>query len=279
MISAVVLARNEAINIERCVRALHWCDEIVVVDDASTDETVEIASRVGATVVQHRFESFAGQRNWAMRHAGLRNQWVLHLDADEVATDAFAKAVEEAVESAGPQCVAFALCRKTFFNDRWLKYSDGFPVWIMRLTKRGSAWFEDCGHGEVAVPDVDGTVEKIHDPLIHFAFSKGISNWIDRHNRYSSREAILERKQTERLELRKLFGLDRAARRRALRAVSRRSPARPIARFFYQYLFKLGLLDGRAGLTFCLLMAVYEWFIVIKKRELDAQGEPSCKQP
>lgn len=267
-VSAVVLAKNEEINIERCVRSLQWCDEVIVIDDESTDDTAAIASKWGARVVSHRFESFADQRNWAMRAAGLRNQWIVHLDADEVATEAFGKAIETAIENAEPNCVAFALCRKTMLNHRWVKYSDGFPVWIMRLTKLGFASFENCGHGEVAMPCVNGFVGRIREPIIHHAFSKGISNWIDRHNRYSSREAVMEHQSNLTWHWAELVSSQKATRRRTMRAISRRMPGRPVARFLYQYLVKGGILDGRVGLTFCLLMAVYEWFIVLKKHEM-----------
>ena len=93
-ISAVVLSHNEAANLPRCLRALRDCAEIVVVDDGSTDDSRRIAAACGARVVEHPFVSFADQRNWAMEQAGLRHDWVLHLDADEVYATVLRKGID-----------------------------------------------------------------------------------------------------------------------------------------------------------------------------------------
>ena len=85
-ISVVVITKDEEINIRRCVEALAWCDDVVVIDDHSTDDTTRLAVECGARVLTHGFESFATQRNWALEHAGLRHAWALLLDADEVIT-------------------------------------------------------------------------------------------------------------------------------------------------------------------------------------------------
>lgn len=267
-ITALILAKNEEQNIGRCVAAVHWCDEIVVVDDGSTDATAAIAIAGRARVLDHRFESFAKQRNWALDCANIRNEWILHLDADEVATPAFAEVVWKAIQSVDNSVVAFALCRKTMLLGRWLRYSDGFPVWIMRLTRKGCVKFEDYGHGEVAVPSHLGNIPKIKEPFLHYQFSKGLSYWIERHNRYSTMEAELELEQSGTLSLFALFNADRVRRRVAMRNLSRYMPFRPPLRFLYQYLFKLGFLDGKAGWVYCRLIAWHEWLIVLKKKEL-----------
>ncbi|MCS7471460.1 glycosyltransferase family 2 protein [Stieleria sp. ICT_E10.1] len=266
-VSVVVLAKNEEINIVRCVDALAWADEVVVVDDASTDATVASAERSGARVVNHPFESFAGQRNWALDHAGLRNEWVLMLDADEVSTAEFAEEIGRAIESAGPQVVGFRMCRKTMLDGVWLKYSDGFPVWIMRLVRRGRARFEDSGHGEVPVPEVDGELGTIRTPFIHEAFSRGMDDWWMRHVRYAGREAANERGQDGCGSAIAVFSLDASRRRRGLRTLARRIPARGAIRFFYQYVLRGGFLDGATGLRYCRMMACYESMIAIRKSE------------
>ncbi|EMI21864.1 Glycosyl transferase, family 2 domain protein [Rhodopirellula maiorica SM1] len=270
VISAIVICRNEADNILRCIQSLDWCDEVIVVDDNSTDGTADIARNAGAKVINHPFESFASQRNWAMCQPVVQGEWILHFDADETSSPSFASAVNDAIRTASNDCVAFALCRKTMFHGAWLKYSDGFPVWIMRLVRRNTVLFEDSGHGEVPIPKIAGTLPKIDEPFIHDAFSKGLSNWVERHNKYSSYEAGHERQSEQPLMFRQIISTDRAIRRRALRGLSRRLPARPVMRFLYQYVLKFGFLDGRPGLQFCLLMAIYEWFIVLKKNELES---------
>jgi len=271
-LSVVILARNEAINIQRCIEAVSWCNDVVVVDDRSTDGTDRLAIASGARVVQHSFADFADQRNWAMENADLKNEWVLHLDADEVITPELASGLRQIFSSGLNDCVAYRMCRKTMFHGSWLRYSDGFPVWIMRLVRRGKAGFLRNGHGEVAVPEVDGRLGTITEPFLHHAFSKGITDWIERHNRYSSREAELEYRVMQSLVWQDLWSVDRARRRASLRALSRRLPARPFLRFCYQFFVKLGFLDGSAGWTFSCLMATYEGWIVLKRKELEQKS-------
>jgi len=268
-LSVVVLAKNEANNIGRCLQSVAWCAERVVVDDASTDDTVALAQAAGARVVQRRFDTFAQQRNWALDAADLQYPWALMLDADEVVTDALRLEIERTLPGAAADVAGFRMCRKTIFMDHWLKWSDGFPVWIMRLVRRGCARFMDSGHGEVPVPPVSGRLETLHKPFLHYPFSRGIGDWVERHNRYAGKEARREWEAGERWSVRELFARDRAIRRRARRSLSRTLPGRPLLRFLYQYVGQLGFLDGRAGLEFCLLMAAYEGLIVMKRRELE----------
>ena len=274
-ISAVVLTKNEESNIVRCVQSLSWADEIVVVDDGSTDQTVQRAEANGARVITHPFESFALQRNWALQEGNLAGQWVLMLDADEVSTDEFASEIKSSIQSAPDTVAAFRTCRKTMLADTWLKYSDSFPVWIMRLVRRERAWFQDSGHGEVPVPDVDGSMGTIKSPFIHYPFSRGLSDWWQRHIRYAEREAIRELSQQHDTSTLDLLTLDRSKRRRALRGLSRSVPARGTMRFLYQFVLKRGFLDGRAGLQFCRMMGAYESMIAIKKWELGKTEKPT----
>ncbi len=267
-LSVVILTRNEESNIVRCLEGVQWCDDVVVIDDGSTDRTVELATIAGVRVVNHAFQDFATQRNWAMEHASLKHEWVLHLDADEVVTPELQNALRETLLSTPKDVVAFRMCRKTMLGETWLKYSDGFPVWIMRLVRRGAALFQSSGHGEVAVPPVDGKVETLAVPFLHFAFSKGWTNWIDRHNRYSLREAQLEASQDAPIRIGAIFSRQKDKRRLALRSLSRRLPFRPLLRFLYQYILKFGFLDGPAGFTFCKMMAEYERWIVLKHGEI-----------
>lgn len=272
-IGLIVVAKNEAANIEACLQSFEWCDERIVVDDHSSDTTAEIALRCGASVVTHKFESFARQRNWAIEQAGAQSDWLVMVDADEVSTPAFRDAVRAAVANASEGTVGFRTCRKTMFLGRWLKRSDGFPVWIMRIVRNRHALFLDSGHGEVPVPEVQGDLGTIAEPFVHYPFSKGLADWLERHNRYSTREANLEFQHTSSGGFAEIFTRDRSRRRRALREFARRCPGRSTLRFLYQYIVKLGFLDGRAGFLFCSLMAYYEWLIVLKRRELELGAE------
>ncbi len=272
-LSVVILARNEERNIERCIRSVNWCDDIVVVDDGSTDRTRELSERAGARVVDHRFESFARQRNWALEHADLKNDWVLMLDADEESSDAFRDDVIRHLSNVDDSIAAFQNCRKTILGTRWLKYSDEFPCWIMRIVRRGRASFLDSGHGEVPIPPVDGKVGSIKEPFIHYPFSHGISDWFTRHIRYAEREAMLELNQSASAPLTGVFSTNKSQRRRAFRSISRRVPMRPALRFAYNYILKGGFRDGKEGAMFSLMKAIYESMIIVKRWELEQSSK------
>lgn len=265
-ISVVVLARNEEQNLGRCLPALSFADEVVVVDDRSTDRTAEVAAAHGARVVRHEMTSFAEQRNWAMLNAGLRHPWVLHLDADEVVTLALAQELQARVPSSPSNVAGFYLARKTMLKDRWLRFSATYPVYVPRVTHRDRARFEAFGHGE-RLAKVEGTFEYLKEPCLHFNFSKGWADWFDRHNRYSTHEA--ERIMAERAGGGVSGCLDRdpVRRRAALRRLSYRLPCRAALRFVYVLFFRFGFLDGKAGFTYAMLQALYETMITLKVRE------------
>ena len=107
----------------------------------------------------------------------------------------------------------------------------------------------------------------IRSPFIHEAFSRGMEDWWLRHVKYAGREAQRERGQTNSESMVSVFSLDSSARRRGLRSMSRKVPARGAFRFIYQYVIRGGFLDGPAGLRFCRMMACYETMIAIRKSE------------
>lgn len=268
-VSVVVLARNEERNLGRCLPALAFADEVVVVDDLSADSTADVAARNGACVVQHKMVSFADQRNWAMESAGLRHEWVLHLDADEVVTPELAAELAERLKAVAPGTAGFQLARKTMLGERWLRFSATYPVYVPRLVRRDRVRFEAFGHGE-RVGSADGEFEYLKEPCLHYNFSKGWADWFERHNRYSSHEA--ERilgimAGHEALALHECLSLDPVRRRAALRRLSYRLPGRAFLRFVYIYLLRLGFLDGRDGLTYARLQSMYETMITLKVRE------------
>jgi glycosyltransferase involved in cell wall biosynthesis len=267
-LSVVIIAKNEAANICRCLNSVAKCDEIVIIDDHSVDGTPQKAASRGARVLSHGFETFARQRNWAMDNAQLKHDWVLHLDADEAMTPSALDEIAVALRDLPSSAAAFLLCRRNWFLNRFLRHADGFPVWIMRLVRCGRARFVDSGHGEVPMPRVDGTVAKIHEPFEHYPFSRGMSDWLTRHNMYSTKEAMLEFRAEAGWAWRELFSRDTAARRRSLRNLARQLPMRSLMRFCFHYFFKLGMLDGRAGFVYSQLMAGYERMIVLKRWEL-----------
>lgn len=268
-VSVVILAKNEASNLPRCIESLRFSNDIVVVDDGSDDDTVAVAEAHGARVVQHKFKDFADQRNWAQEHAGLLHDWVLHLDADEAATTELAQEIRQRLAETDSGVAAYQLCGKLMLLGQWLKYSGSFPVWMPRLAHRGRVRYAESGHGEKFV-DAMGEIRKIHSPYLHFNFSKGLADWFAKHNRYSTveAEATIADLGTGAVDWGGLVSRDSYRRRQALRGLARRMPMRPTLKFCYMYFLKLGFLDGRAGFTYCRLQAMYEAMIALKVREI-----------
>ena len=273
-ISVLILTFNEELNLARCLDSVKWSDDVLVLDSFSTDRTVEIAKARGARVLQNQFVDFAGQRNFGLLRGDLKHEWLLHLDADEVVSPELQRELA-GVAAAGTMDgtkEAFRLASKMMFQGRWLKYSGLYPSYQVRFGRRDRLRFVQIGHGQREALEPGG-VGTLREPLLHFSFSKGIQDWLERHNRYSTAEAerFLQAGGQPAWDWAGLLG-DAPRRRRALKELSRVVPCRPTLRFIYMYLFRLGFLDGRAGLTYCRLLAIYEYFIVLKIRELRSVG-------
>ena len=264
-LSIVILTFNEADNLPRCLESIADFGDAIVVDSGSTDRTHEIAARAGARLYEHPFESFAQQRNWALESCEPRHEWVLFLDADEVATPEFREAVGHMIANASDSVAGFYCCWKMMVDGRWLKRSDSFPKWQLRIVRRGRADFIDSGHGQKE-GRVDGELDYIHEPYLHFPLSKGWEEWWSKHNQYADEEAADRLSRSP--SLTELFSKDPSRRNRALKPVLSRIPGWPLLRFLYMYILKGGFLEGREGFKYCAGMGRYEQLIRAKMRRL-----------
>ncbi|MEO7029704.1 MAG: glycosyltransferase family 2 protein [Acidobacteriaceae bacterium] len=275
MISILILTRNEAQNLPACLASVAWSDDIHVLDSLSTDDTVAIAKAAGAHVTQRPFDDWSSHQNWALQNLPVKHPWVFYLDADERATPPLCAALLEAAAAPG-QAVAFRVQRRDFFLGTWLQHVQTSPFYL-RLFRPEKMRYERLVN-PISVPD--GPTGQVAGFLDHFPFSKGIGDWLDRHNRYSQLEATqvhLNRSQKPVFSLRSaLFERDFHRRRTHQKELFYRLPARPFAKFFALYIAKRGFLDGRAGLTYATLQAIYEYMIVLKTRELEtaAHSDP-----
>ena len=274
MISVLILTHQEERNLPRCLEALAWCDDIVVLDSFSTDATTDVARRYGARVLQRPFDSFAGQRNHALAHGGLRHEWVLHLDADEVVTPELRDEMLAVVGTTSRH--AFWVTSKLIFRDRWIRHAGMYPTYQVRLGRRDQLHFTQVGHGQRETLPLE-QIGRLANPFLHFSFSKGVAEWVEKHNRYSTAEAlhtVHARRPGHRASISALFKGDAIARRRAAKVLVARIPGRAIFRFVYLYFLKLGFLDGAAGYAYCRLVSMYELMIELKIRELELEGGP-----
>ncbi|WP_341526544.1 glycosyltransferase family 2 protein [Nostoc sp. UHCC 0302] len=267
MFSIYILTYNEELDIAACIESAMLSDDIIVVDSCSSDRTVEIASRYPIRVVQHAFESHGRQRTWMLESIPPKHEWVYILEADERMTPELFAEGETAIQS--PNYIGYYVAERVMFMNRWIRYSTQYPRYQMRLFRHGKVWFTDYGHTEREV--CDGATSFLKQTYPHYTSSKGLSRWIDKHNRYSTDEAqeTLYQLEQGKVSWRDLFfGKSEVERRRALKDLSLRLPARPLLRFFYMYFILGGCLDGRAGMAWCTLQTFYEYLILLKVWEL-----------
>ena len=265
MISVLILTLNEEINIADCLDSVAWADDVLVLDSGSDDRTVEIAEAKGARTMHREFDTFARQRNYGLEEGNLRHDWVLHLDADERVTPELRDVLQKKARHAALR--AYRVPSKLMFQDTWLKYSGMYPTYQVRFGRTDALTFTQVGHGQRSALPAN-RVGTLDAPLLHYAFSKGVADWIERHNRYSTDEAehALEASRDS-IDWGALVGDDPQARRRALKDLSYRLPFRPLLRFLYVYVGCLGFLDGRAGFDYAVLLSFYEYMIGLKRRE------------
>ncbi|NJR16134.1 MAG: glycosyltransferase family 2 protein [Calothrix sp. CSU_2_0] len=284
MISIYILTYNEEIDIAACIESVSLSDDIIVVDSMSSDRTVEIANRYPVRVVQHAFESHGKQRTWMLENIAPKYEWVYILEADERMTpELFAECISvskkpDFEKANGQKCdfIGYYVAERVMFMNSWIKHSTQYPRYQLRLFQHGKVWFSDYGHTEREV--CDGATSFLKETYPHYTSGKGLSRWIDKHNRYSTDEAKETVYQLENGDIKwqdLIFGKSEVERRRALKDLSLRLPARPIIRFIYMYFILGGCLDGRAGFAWCTLQAFYEYLILLKAWEIKNMPQPS----
>jgi glycosyltransferase involved in cell wall biosynthesis len=276
MFSIYILTYNEEIDIAACIESASVTDDVIVVDSFSTDRTVEIASTYPVRVVQHKFESHGKQRTWMLKNIPTKYEWVYILEADERMTPELFAECLAAIKS--QQAIGYYIAERVMFMGKWIRHSTQYPRYQMRLFKKGKVWFDDYGHTEREV--CLGNTGFLTETYPHYTSGKGLSRWLDKHNRYSTDEAVetiqqLNKGQVNWQQL--LFGKSEVERRRALKDLSLRLPFRPLIRWIYMYFVLGGIWDGKAGFAWCTLQAFYEYLIVLKVEEIQASLPPQVE--
>jgi glycosyltransferase involved in cell wall biosynthesis len=222
-VSATIIAYNEAANIARAIRSLACADEVIVVDNGSTDETAATARSLGARVVAHPFEGFAAQKNFAVAQA--HHDWILSLDADEE-LDTTAQLAVEHWKRSTPQASGYRFARRARYLGRWILHSGWYPDSKLRLfDRRRGRWQGSYVHESVVV---EGPVEKLPGEILHYTCDS-----------FAEHRARVE------------FYTDLAAREMFERGTGPGLLARVFAPAWVclsSYFFRLGILDGYQGL-------------------------------
>jgi hypothetical protein len=272
-ITVIIPTRDESLHVARCVRSARPLGRVIVVDCGSSDGTREIATAHGAEVVQHEWEGHAGQKNWALRELDITTDWVLFLDADEYLPEAAVAEMRDAVGA--PGVAGYYVARRYIFLGQELKHAWWYPDYQLRLFRRAGARCEDVQVHEHMI--VDGEARPLRVALMH-ENRKGLTAFIERHNRYAALEAAQIMDPAADRKKGSWMG-SWADRRRAMKdRVWFRLPGRPLIRFAWLYVVKRGFLDGRRGLLFCALIAMYELMIdarLAERRIAGASGPAS----
>jgi glycosyltransferase involved in cell wall biosynthesis len=265
-VTAMIFTLDEEMHLPSCLASLAWCDDVIVVDSYSSDGTVRIASGAGARVFQRKFDGFGTQRNWALEQTGPRHPWVLILDADERVPPEMVDELRSLLPSIPERFAAFRVARRFYFWGCWLRYSSLYPTYVVRLVRAGRVRYVNRGHAESQV--VDGDVGQLRTDLID-ENRKGMEEWFERQNRYSSRDAEYELDIEQSVwRVSQLWDADPLVRRAGLKRLAAAMPGRPVWYFLYSYVVRGGFLDGKVGLVFCIMKAMYQLLVAAKKHEL-----------
>jgi glycosyltransferase involved in cell wall biosynthesis len=268
MLSIIILTLNEEVNLPLALASLQRLDaEIFVVDSGSTDATRAIARAAGCQVVEHPFENYALQRNWAFDQLPIGAPWTLCLDADERLTPELVEEIEQTLSRQDTPYDGYMLRKRTIFMGRWLRHGGQYPAYHLRLFRSGRGRCEARLYDQHFV--VDGRVGGLSNDYID-VITSDLATFIARHNRWAELEAaeILARRtgavRSGPAVAPLLIGTA-IERRRFLRThVYQRFPLflRPFLFWFYGYVLRLGCLDGIEGLIFHTLQRFWFRFLI-----------------
>jgi glycosyltransferase involved in cell wall biosynthesis len=248
-LSAIVITRNEGQNIGPCLDSLAFCDERIVVDCGSEDDTVARARKHGARVEHRAFDGFGAQKNFALSLA--TGEWVLSVDADERVSPALAAEITAAIAAANAD--GYEMPRRSSFLGRVMRHSGWYPDYVLRLFRRGRARFsDDIVHERVVC---DGRVLRLQEPLLHFPVDR-IEDALARMDRYSSAGAE------------KIVASGR-------RVTFASGFLHGLWTFLRTYIFRAGFLDGREGLLLAIANAEGAYYRYMKAWLLARRDEPS----
>jgi len=266
-VTVVILTYNEERNLSTCLEAVQWADDLLVVDSGSQDQTLAIAQRYRARILIHQADPFliSEQRNYALDAGDITTEWVLFIDADEIVTAALHRELEQTIAAAPAQLLAYRLAPKFMFLGSWLKYCQAYPVWHDRLLRAGQVRFQGGVWESFALAEPSARViGYLQEPYLHYSVNKGIGDWFSKHNRYATVEA-LDILTTLGQPITAPLASQRTTRKRKWRNLAAHVwPLRPLLRFLVMYIGQRGFLDGRPGLLYSLMIACYEFMIVLK---------------
>ncbi|MEO8512748.1 MAG: glycosyltransferase family 2 protein [Ignavibacteria bacterium] len=233
-INAVVITYNEAKNIKECLESLNWCDEIIVVDSGSSDNTCEIAREFTNNITISGFKPYGEKRNIGIERA--QGEWIIWLDADERVSPELKNEIISVINSPVNETDAFMINRKSFFINKFITHSGWYPDYTLRLFKKSAnIRFDSALVHEKAI--YSGNTGKLKNDILHYT-DRNFEHYIDKLNNYTSLSA---EELSKKGNIAGFFDII----------------FRPAFTFFKMYFLKLGILDGYMGLVLCTLSSIH----------------------
>ncbi|MCX5661674.1 MAG: glycosyltransferase family 2 protein [Planctomycetota bacterium] len=261
LIEIMIPAFNESNHIAEAVTNALELGPVYVLDSMSTDGTPDLARAAGATVVQQPWLGYARQKNWGLDNLPFKGQWVFILDADERITPELRRELL-AVAKSDPMEVGFYINRVVIFMGREIRHGGLYPSWNLRFFKRDKCRYEDRKVHEHMI--ADGATRYLKHEMLHIR-RETMDVYFAKHIRYADLESDewvrMKLGQSKSAAAKNLFGRTMRLRQWLRRDIWPITPGRPFVRFVYQYLYKRGFLDGKAGWHLAQLMFSYEYMI------------------
>ncbi len=272
-ISVIILTFNEEIHLERCLTNISKIsNSLFIIDSFSTDKTIEIAKKFNTKIFQNKFINQAQQLQWAINNCDIQTEWIIRIDADEYFTLELINEVKERLTGLNSNINGVILKRRHYFLDRWIRHGDRYPLYILRIWRNGKATVEQKWMDEHIILLEGESIIFKNDFIDHNL--NNLSWFIDKHNKYATREAIELLINESRREPNGLFTdlkksiSNSSYRNRFFKSFFYKNKLlliRSCIYFFYRYFFLLGFLDGKEGLIYHFLQGFWYRFLVDSK--------------
>lgn len=223
LLGAIILTKNSSETLEDCLSSVDWINEIIIVDENSSDKTIEIANNYGATVIETNDTNFSNKRNLGADKSS--SDWILYIDSDEKVTPALKKEILSSIIN--PKFSGYAIPRKNILLGHEMKHGGWWPDYVLRLIKRNNliSWKGKL-HEQ---PEIKGEIGKLSSPLIHNSH-RSLSTMVEKTNQWSEIEAeLLFKSNHPKMTWWRFFSV-------------------AFREFWYRGIIKLGFLDGSIGI-------------------------------
>lgn len=270
-LTVLILTKNEESDLKNCIDSFGGhVKRFVVVDSGSTDNTVELAKRLGADVYYNEWVDYATQLNWGLQNTNIDTAWTMRMDADEYLTPELCKEIVEKLPQLDDSVTGIELKRRAIFLGKWMKHGGIYPTVLLRIFRTGKSYCEQTIMDEHMIL-MEGESVLFDNDFVNGDI-KSLSWWIDKHNWYSDREVLDYLDKVNQLKQNRtvkpnLLGSASERKRWLKYNLYYKLPGSLRARLYYiyRYYFRMGFLDGKEGKIFTFLQAYWYRYLVDAK--------------